>query len=69
MENTSNEKLIADIQQLLNRYTDLKPTTIDPNLLQFMDRATLISIINSLLKQQERTNEDNLEWLQQFKTI
>jgi hypothetical protein len=69
MEHLNNAQLIADIEQLLNRYDDLNHTSIDPNILQFMDRATLLSIISSLLKQQERANEDNIEWLQQFKTI
>lgn len=68
MESTK-EQLILDIQNLLNRYDGLKPTTINPALLEFMDRETLLHIIGSLLKQQETTNEDNIEWLQQFKQI
>lgn len=67
MESTK-EQLISDIQNLLNRYDGLKPTRINPNLLEFMDKPTLLQIINSLLKQQENANEDNIEWLQQFKT-
>lgn len=63
----SKKQLVDDIQNLLNRYEGLKPTRIDPNLLQFMDEATLRSIIDSLLRQQEKTNESNLEWLEQFK--
>ncbi len=66
MEST-NEQLISDIENLLNRYEGVKPTHIDPALLQFMDRSTLLSIIDSLLRQQEKTNESNLEWLEQFK--
>ncbi len=68
MESTK-EQLINDIQNLLNRYEGLAPTSINPALLEFMDRDTLVSIINSLLKQQENTNENNIEWLQQFKTM
>jgi hypothetical protein len=68
MESTK-EQLINDIQNLLNRYEGLAPTSINPALLEFMDRDTLLSIIHSLLKQQENTNETNIEWLQQFKTI
>lgn len=68
MEST-NEQLINDIQNLLNRYNGLSPTTINPKLLEFMDRETLLQIISSLLRQQEHTNEDNIEWLQKFKTI
>lgn len=66
MEST-NEQLINDIENLLNRYEGVKPTHIDPKLLQFMDRPTLLNIINSILRQQEKTNESNIEWLEQFK--
>lgn len=64
---SSKEQLINDIQNLLNRYEGLKPTHIDPKLLQFMDETTLRNIIDSLLRQQEKTNESNQEWLEQFK--
>ena len=64
---SSNRQLINDIQDLLNRYEGLSPTTINPALLEFMDRETLLQIISSILKQQENTNKDNLEWLEQFK--
>lgn len=66
MESTK-EQLITDIENLLNRYDGVKQTHIDPALLQFMDRETLLSIISSILRQQENTNESNLEWLEQFK--
>ena len=68
MEST-NKQLIDDIQNLLNRYDGHQATSINPAFLEFMDRETLLNIISSLLKQQENTNEDNLQWLQQFKTI
>ena len=64
---TTKEQLIIDIENLLNRYDGLKPTHIDPALLQFLDRQTLLSIIDSILRQQEKTNESNIEWLEQFK--
>lgn len=64
---TTKEQLIADIENLLNRYEGLNPTRIDPALLAFMDRDTLLHIIDSLLRQQETTNESNIEWLEQFK--
>ncbi|MDD2370162.1 MAG: hypothetical protein PHQ90_12740 [Sulfuricurvum sp.] len=66
MESTK-EQLITDIENLLNRYEGIKPTHIDPALLQFLDRNTLLSIIDSILRQQEKTNESNIEWLEQFK--
>jgi len=68
MESTK-EQLITDIQNLLNRYDGLKPTIINPAMLAFMDKETLLQIINSLLKQQENCNKDNMEWIQQFKSI
>jgi hypothetical protein len=68
MEST-NKQLIDDIQNLLNRYDGLQATSINPAFLEFMDRETLLEIIASLLKQQENITQDNLEWLQQFKTI
>lgn len=66
MESTKKQ-LIADIENLLNRYGEIKPTHINPDLMQFMDRQTLLNIIDSILKQQETTNESNVEWLEQFK--
>ena len=64
---SSKEALIKDIQNLLNTYNGLNPTTINPALLEFMDEKTLISIIDSLLTQKEDAKETDLEWLEQFK--
>ncbi|MDD2839283.1 MAG: hypothetical protein AB7U44_10755 [Sulfuricurvum sp.] len=66
MESTK-EQLINDIQTLLNRYEGVKETYIDPSLMEFLDRKTLLGIIDSILRQQETTNESNREWLEQFK--
>jgi hypothetical protein len=68
MESTK-EQLILDIQNMLNRYDGVKQTEINPALLEFMDKETLVRIIESLLKQQETVNKDNIEWLQKFKQI
>jgi len=65
---SSKAELIADIQKLLNSYPDTTTTRINPDLLEFMDEMTLKSIINNILDQQEHVNEDNREWLEQFKT-
>ena len=62
------EQLIQDIQNLLNSYDGVRPTAINPELLQFMDEKTLISIIDSLLSQKEQNSESDIEWLEQFKT-
>ncbi|WP_148218512.1 hypothetical protein [Sulfurimonas autotrophica] len=62
------EQLIKDIQNLLNSYDGVRPTSINPDLLNFMDEETLISIIDSLLTQKEKNSESDVEWLEQFKT-
>ncbi len=66
---TRKEKLIEDIQNLLNSYRGVNPTFINPDLLEFMDEDTLISIIDSLLLQKEENKESDLEWLEKFKKI
>jgi len=68
MSNSKKEVLIADIETLLNSYAGSKQTLINPELFQFMDEDTLKSIISDLLDQKERVNDDNREWLEQFKT-
>lgn len=62
------EQLIQDIQNLLNSYDEVRPTSINHDLLNFMDEETLISIIDSLLTQKEKNSESDVEWLEQFKT-
>ena len=66
MENRK-EKLIKDIQELLNSYDSVKSTSINPSLLEFMDEDTLLSIVDSLLVQKEKSKETDIEWLEQFK--
>ncbi|SMP89752.1 hypothetical protein SAMN06314019_11118 [Epsilonproteobacteria bacterium SCGC AD-311-C15] len=61
------KQLIEDIQNLLNTYDGIKPTSINPDLLEFMDEDTLISIIDSLLNQKEEAKESDLHWLEKFK--
>ncbi len=70
MENlldTDKSKLINDIQKLLNTYDGVCETSINPSLLEFMDKNTLISIIDSLLIQKEDIKESDMQWLEQFK--
>jgi len=62
------DKLITDIQNLLNSYEHVNTTSINPALLEFMDEKTLISIIDSLLTQKENAKEADTEWLEKFKT-
>jgi len=65
---STKEVLIQDIETLLNSYgSDVPTTEINPALLSFMDEMTLKKIIDSLLRQKDRVNEESLEWLEQFK--
>ena len=65
---STKEQLINDIQNLLNSYEGMNPTSINPTLLEFMDEETLKNIIGSLLDQKEASKESDTEWLEQFKT-
>lgn len=51
----------------MNGYEGGSITHIKPDLLEFMDEESLKAIIDSLLRQKEKTVESNLEWLEQFK--
>jgi hypothetical protein len=62
------DKLINDIQNLLNTYEGIHKTSINPDLLKFMDEGSLLSIIDSLLDQKEASKESDMEWLEKFKT-
>lgn len=63
----NKEQLIQDIQNLLNSYSGIKKTDINPSLLEFMDEDTLKHIISDLLYQKEQEKDVDLEWLEQFK--
>lgn len=64
----TKQRLIIDIQNLLNTYEGITPTSINPTLLEFMDENTLKSIIGTLLDQKELSKESDTEWLEQFKS-
>nr|WP_321265643.1 hypothetical protein [uncultured Sulfurimonas sp.] len=65
--NTRKQQLIVDIQNLLNSYDNKNTTSIDPNLLEFMDENTLVNIISSLLNQKEEAEKVDIQWLEKFK--
>ena len=67
MSKTEKEKLICDIQNLLNSYEGLSKTTINPLILSYMNEDELKSIISDLLKEKEDTVEKEMQWLQTFK--
>jgi len=64
---TEKQKLIDDIQNLLNSYEGISLTSINPKLLEYMDESDLKKIIENLLIQKENLLENNKEWLEQFK--
>ena len=66
MASSDKEKLIADIQQLLNEHGG-SFTRINPALLEYMGEEDLKKIIDDLLRQKENFLESNAEWLQSFK--
>ena len=61
------KQLIEDIQNLLNSYDNVSSTSINPDLLEFMDEETLVSIIDNLLTQKEDSKESDTDWLEKFK--
>lgn len=63
------EKLIQDIQNLLNTHGGIKNSVINVNMLEFMDKETLVSIIELLLDKKESIIDDNQEWLNSFKSV
>ena len=66
---TKKEQLIEDIQKLLNSHNGINLTTINPDLLKFMDEQTLVSIIDSLLTQKEDASIPDTDWLDKFKEV
>jgi len=66
---TNKEKLIKDIQNLLNTHEGIHQTDINPALLEVMDENTLKSIIDNLLTQKENSLDSNRTWLEKFKTV
>jgi len=63
------KELIKDIQNLLNRHDGIKDSVINVSMLEFMDRESLISIINLLLDKKESIVSDNMDWLNSFKSV
>ncbi len=63
------EKLIQDIQNLLNSYQGESLTSINPKLLEYMDENDLKRIIEDLLIQKENLLQNNKQWLEQFKKV
>ncbi len=62
------QQLIKDIENLLNNHEDVKKTSINIELLEFMSESDLKDIISSLLTQKDNQAEDDRQWLGQFKS-
>lgn len=65
---SNKERLIQDIQNLLNSYDGVSKTFINPDLLSFMDEESLKSIIGSLLDQKDLSVAVDTTWLDKFKS-
>lgn len=63
------KKLIKDIQDLLNSHDGIKDSVINVNMLEFMDKESLISIVGLLLDKKESIVTDNIDWLNSFKSV
>lgn len=62
----TKKELLADIEVLL-KYDDGQKDAIDPKLLDYLDRETLISTKKSLLSRVGILSDIDREWLEQFK--
>ena len=62
----TKEELLADIEKLI-RYDKSDKQTINPALLAYLDKSSLISIKKKLLERVGTLNEEDKVWLQQFK--
>jgi hypothetical protein len=74
MNNVANidkkAELIKDIQNLLNSYEGVAPTSLNPEILSFMSENDLKGVIGSLLDQKEEAVANvDIEWLNKFKSI
>jgi len=60
----NKEELLKEIIDLLNEYGT--PSSINPNVLEFLEETDLIGIKKSLIESKKHHLDDK-EWLQQFK--
>lgn len=64
----TKEELLSDIEKLLN-HTPEQTTNINPNYLEYLEHSDLLSIKNNLIKRLGKLNEQDIAWLEQFKTV
>jgi len=63
----TKEELLHEIEALLT-YKPENKTTINPNYLEFLELEDLENIKQGLLDKLGKLKEEDIEWLQQFKT-
>jgi DNA repair ATPase RecN len=63
----SKETILKEIETLLNRYSDT--LSIDPYLLKYLSEKELVDIRDNIVKKHSSVIDDNLEWLEQFKSV
>lgn len=63
----TKEELLHEIEALLT-YKPENKTTINPNYLEFLELEDLEKIKQGLLDKLGKLKEEDIEWLQQFKT-
>ena len=63
---TTKEELLKEIEALLS-YKPEDKTTINPNYLAYLELEDLESIKKGLIAKIGKLNEEDLEWLEQFK--
>ena len=64
---TTKEELLKEIEALLS-YSPENTTTINPNYLEYLELEDLKSIKNKLIEKIGKLKEEDIEWLEQFKT-
>ena len=63
----TKEELLKEIEALLS-YKPEEKTTINPNYLEYLEINDLESIKKGLMDKMGKLKEEDIEWLQQFKT-
>ena len=63
----TKEELLKEIEALLS-YSPENTTTINPNYLEYLELEDLKSIKNKLIEKIGKLKEEDIAWLEQFKT-
>lgn len=66
-EELQKEEILKEIEALM-AYKPEHQTTINPNYLEYLEISDLISIKKSLLERVGKLSQEDIAWLEQFKT-